>query len=84
MQETQTHEKKAPPESCYFPKTHSYQNRDISMNVQRLMSKVKTMDQLSKDELEKLRVLKQQELDKYKASLNERFDSNKNWSIMIN
>ena len=48
------------------------------------MHKKETIDKLSKDELSRLNVLKQQELEKDRGKQSNRFDSNKNWSIMIN
>tara|TARA_B110001450_G_C17194888_1_gene308902 strand:+ start:181 stop:336 length:156 start_codon:yes stop_codon:yes gene_type:complete len=40
---------------CAFPKTMNYQNKDIHINVKRLMSKVKTIESLSKEDLLKLK-----------------------------
>ena len=50
---------------CAFPKTMNYQNKDIHINVKRLMSKVKTIERLSKEDLLKLKVLKEKEIDKF-------------------
>lgn len=48
------------------------------------MSKVKTIESLSKEDLLKLKQLKEKEIDKFQKVVEDRFDSNKNWSIMIN
>ena len=69
---------------CAFPKTMNYQNKDIHINVKRLMSKVKTIESLSKEDLLKLKQLKEKEIEKFQKVVEDRFDSNKNWSIMIN
>jgi len=49
-----------------------------------MMSKVKTIESLSKEDLIKLKGLKEKEIEKFKKVVEDRFDSNKNWSIMIN
>ena len=71
-------------EPCNFPKTMSYQNKDIHINVKKLMSKVKTIESLTKEDLFKLKGLKEKEIQRLKKIVEDRFDSNKNWSIMIN
>ena len=48
------------------------------------MSKVKAIESPTKDEMIQLKMLKEQEIGKFKKTVEERFDSKKNWSIMIN
>ena len=47
------------------------------------MSKVKKIESLSKEEQFKLKQLKDQEIQHLQKIVENRFDSNKNWSIMI-
>ena len=48
------------------------------------MSKVKAIETLSKSELKDLMDMKEKEVKRLKKKVEDRFDSNKNWSIMIN
>lgn len=48
------------------------------------MSKVKAIEQLSKEDVAKLKYLRDNEIASFKKIVGERFDSKKNWSIMMN
>ena len=53
------------------------------IDVKKLMSKGRVVESLTKDEREKLRLMKENQLKKFKQEAEEKFDSKKNWSIMI-
>jgi uncharacterized protein YnzC (UPF0291/DUF896 family) len=69
--------------ACKFPKAMSYQDKDIYVDVKKLTSTVRKIETLTKEEKQELQNLKNLELQKFHSEVNRMFDSNKNWSIMI-
>jgi len=53
--------------ACNFPKTESYQSKDITINVRKLMNthKEKPSYVMSKEEVHKMKVIKENELAKF-------------------
>ena len=68
---------------CKFPKTNSYLHKEMFVDVKKLMSRGRVVESLTKDEKEQLRILKEEQILRFRQEVDERFDSKKNWSIMI-
>ena len=57
----------------------------MSMKQRReLTTKVKAIDALTKEDMFELKRLKNEKIESIRMAVKERFDSKKNWSIMIN
>lgn len=68
-------------------KSQTYQTKDIHINMKQrreLISKVKAIETLTKEDMIFLKRAKQEKIESLREAAKERFDSKKNWSIMIN
>lgn len=64
--------------------THGYQSRDLHLDERKIMHDQKsTIDKLTQQEHKKLKEMRDLQLEKFHRMAQERFDSKKNWSIMI-
>lgn len=71
---------------CRIAPVQGYQTKEIHVDVRKIMHKHKenVLDKLTQSEQKRLQELRQEELQKYRHAVDERFDTAKNWSIMIN
>lgn len=68
-------------DACDISMKNKY--RDIHVDLKKLMSKVHIIESLTKDERQQLKHKKDDKIAKLKNKSENRFDSSKNWSIMI-